>query len=708
MKEQSLPKAVSSHLTPLDFSNPGMGMPPATSSPVLRRRRDEGDTATIPRAAPTDPRTAWRDAFRAVRAETERRAAPLSAEDQVVQSMPDASPTKWHRAHTAWFFEQFLLLPHLVGYRVFDERFAYLFNSYYVAAGPRHARPQRGLVMRPDCERAAAFRAHVDAGVERLLAGADDSQLAEVVRILEIGLHHEQQHQELILTDILNAFAQNPVTPSYEADWRAPAASSASGGFVALPSGTHGIGFEGEGYCFDNERPAHRVLLQPACIGRGLVTNAQWLEFMAEGGYATPSLWLSDGWATVEAEGWNAPGYWRKRDGAWYSLTLGGLRPVDPDAAVAHVSYYEADAFARELSQFLLSVGALAVQRAETLGLCGMNARADARRPELKMAAQIQAALRDEGAEAGSSFARDVIAGLTARPKRLSPKYFYDEIGAQLFEDITALPEYYLTRCELEILRERAADIARFFPADSALIEFGSGSSKKVRILLAAAPTIAAYVPVDISSQMLVQEAEALRRDYPRLAVLPVEADFTQPFSLPAAAAGMAHTGFFPGSTIGNFEPHEASSFLRHAGRMLGRGAALIIGVDLVKDASMLNAAYDDAAGLTAKFNLNLLARINRELNGDFELENFGHCAFYNRERHRIEMHLVSKKRQKVSVAGRSVEFRAGETIHTENSYKYTLEYFTALARGSGWTPAATWTDAGANFSIHALTFEDR
>jgi dimethylhistidine N-methyltransferase len=324
------------------------------------------------------------------------------------------------------------------------------------------------------------------------------------------------------------------------------------------------------------------------------------------------------------------------------------------------------------------------------------------------MAAQIEAALRYEPAEAGSSFARDVIAGLTARPKWLSPKYFYDETGAQLFEDITALPEYYPTRCELEILRQRAPDIARFFPPDSALIEFGSGSSKKVRILLAAAPTIAAYVPVDISSQMLIQEAEELRRDYPRLAVLPVEADFTQPFSLPAAAAGMAHTGFFPGSTIGNFEPHEACAFLRHAGRMLGRGAALIIGVDLVKDARILHAAYNDEAGLTAKFNLNLLARINRELDGGFDLASFSHRAFYNSERHRIEMHLVSEKRQKVRVAGQVIEFRAGETIHTENSYKYTLEYFAALARGSGWRPVAVWTDAGGNFSIHALAFEDR
>src|SRR6266853_3681761 len=213
-----------------------------------------------------DARDAWSDVFRIVRAETERRAAPLSPEDQVVQSMPDASPIKWHRAHTTWFFEQFVLAPHVADYRVFDERFAYLFNSYYVAAGQRHARPKRGLVTRPDCEQVAAFRAHVDEGIERLLAGADEAQLAEVARILEIGLHHEQQHQELLLTDILHAFAQNPAAPSYDADWRPPPASSSSGEFVALPSGIHGIGFEGEGYCFDNERPAHRVLLQPACI----------------------------------------------------------------------------------------------------------------------------------------------------------------------------------------------------------------------------------------------------------------------------------------------------------------------------------------------------------------------------------------------------------------------------------------------------------
>jgi ergothioneine biosynthesis protein EgtB len=289
----------------------------------------------------------WRDRFRAVRAETERRAAPLSAEDQMVQSMPDASPTKWHRAHTTWFFEQFLLLPHLAGYRVFDERFAYLFNSYYVAAGPRHARPKRGLLTRPDHGHVSAFRAHVDDAVEWLIASAEGSHWPEVMRVLEIGLHHEEQHQELILTDILHAFAQNPLAPAYDADWRAPLPSLPRAEFAALPAGIHTIGFADDGYCFDNETPAHPVLLQSGRIARRLVTNAQWLEFMTDGGYATPSLWLSDGWAAVETEGWKAPGYWREHDGTWLALTLGGLHALDPDASVTHVSYYEAEAFAR-------------------------------------------------------------------------------------------------------------------------------------------------------------------------------------------------------------------------------------------------------------------------------------------------------------------------------------------------------------------------
>jgi dimethylhistidine N-methyltransferase len=318
-----------------------------------------------------------------------------------------------------------------------------------------------------------------------------------------------------------------------------------------------------------------------------------------------------------------------------------------------------------------------------------------------------QAVLSRSVVDADSQFARDVIAGLTARPKTLPPKYFYDEIGAQLFEAITATPEYYPTRCEMEILRDRAPEIAQFIPRGCALIEFGSGSSRKARLLLAAAPEIAAYVPVDMSSKMLADETQTLRREWPDLRVIPVEADFSGPFTLSGELDGLPRAGFFPGSTIGNFEPHEARAFMRHAGRMLGEGAALIIGVDLIKDPDILNTAYNDAAGITARFNLNLLTRINRELGANFDLTSFSHHAFYNSERHRIEMHLASKKRQKVRVAGRIIEFRLGETIATENSYKYSLESFSALARGSGFTPLSTWTDASGKFSVHVLRFEE-
>jgi dimethylhistidine N-methyltransferase len=302
-----------------------------------------------------------------------------------------------------------------------------------------------------------------------------------------------------------------------------------------------------------------------------------------------------------------------------------------------------------------------------------------------------------------SQFARDAVAGLTAKPKRMSPKYFYDETGSQLFEEITELPEYYPTRCELAILRAHGAEIGRMLPDRTALIEFGSGSTRKVRLLLDAASTIEAYVPVDISAEMLVQEAAQLEQDYPGLKVWPVAADITTSFRLPKGIAGMARAGFFPGSTIGNFEPHQASAFLENAARILGEHAVLVVGVDLVKDAHVLNAAYDDAAGVTGRFNLNLLTRMNRELGADFDLDAFRHQAFYNAQRKRVEMHLVSRKRQKVRLCSRIIDFGEAETIHTESSYKYTVESFGNLARGAGWAPATLWTDPQGYFLVQAL-----
>lgn len=287
--------------------------------------------------------------FHAVRAETERRAAPLSAEEQVIQSMPDASPIKWHRAHTTWFFEQFILSEHDREYVTFDPRFAYLYNSYYVSAGPRYDRPNRGLITRPAAAEVADYRAHVDAAVVRLLSNADDALLAILGPLMEIGLNHEQQHQELMLTDILHAFSYNPLFPAYDLDWQMPGArrDSGMGHEVEITAGIHRIGHEGDGFSFDNEGPAHRILLPPTRIATPLVTNGDWLAFMQAGGYLDPLLWLSEGWATCQAQKWEAPLYWHWMDDAWYALSLGGLRKVDLDAPVCHVSYYEADAFAR-------------------------------------------------------------------------------------------------------------------------------------------------------------------------------------------------------------------------------------------------------------------------------------------------------------------------------------------------------------------------
>jgi dimethylhistidine N-methyltransferase len=308
--------------------------------------------------------------------------------------------------------------------------------------------------------------------------------------------------------------------------------------------------------------------------------------------------------------------------------------------------------------------------------------------------------------EQTSAFAKEAITDLSQHPKRLSPKYFYDATGSELFEAITRLPEYYPTRTELGILKDCGAEIAAIMPQHAALIEFGAGATTKVRLLLQTCK-FASYVPVDISGDFLNAQAEALRQDFPDLAVHPVTADFTTQFELPDAVRDMPKVGFFPGSTIGNFEPHEACRFLRSARDILGAGALMIVGADLEKDERVLHDAYNDASGVTARFNINLLVRINRELGGNFDISGFAHRAIYNRELHRIEMHLVSRKPQSVRLLGTSFTFRTGESIHTENSYKYSIERFGALARGSGWNVQNTWTDAAKMFSVHALVAED-
>ncbi|HEX5268468.1 MAG TPA: ergothioneine biosynthesis protein EgtB [Acidimicrobiales bacterium] len=293
--------------------------------------------------------TCLTDRYRQVRALTETLAAPLSAEDQTAQSMPDVSPTKWHRAHTSWFFETFVLEPFSGGYRPYDDRFAYLFNSYYETVGPFFPRAHRGVVTRPGIAEVTAYRAHVDEAVDDLLtagapAGADGR--------VELGCHHEQQHQELVLMDIKNVLAANPLGPAYMGS--PPPAAGPNGARRAAgdhrvrhDGGLVEIGHDGFGFAFDNELPRHGVYLQPFELAEDLVSNGQWLEFMADGGYERPELWLSEGWAKVRAEGWDSPLYWHAADGGWRHYTLAGVRAVDPAEAVCHVSYFEADAFAR-------------------------------------------------------------------------------------------------------------------------------------------------------------------------------------------------------------------------------------------------------------------------------------------------------------------------------------------------------------------------
>ncbi|KQP62222.1 dimethylhistidine N-methyltransferase [Methylobacterium sp. Leaf112] len=306
--------------------------------------------------------------------------------------------------------------------------------------------------------------------------------------------------------------------------------------------------------------------------------------------------------------------------------------------------------------------------------------------------------------DARQQFEDDVVAGLSAPQKFLSAKYFYDAAGSDLFEAITRQPEYYPTRTELGILDTRGAEIAACLPARANLVELGSGSTVKVRRLLVHRPDLAAYVPVDVSETFLHSEAETLAADFPNLAIAPVAADFTRAFTLPDGLSHDAVAGFFPGSTIGNFEPPQATYLLAHFGRVLGPGATLIVGVDLVKDRTVLEAAYDDAAGVTAAFNCNLLIRIAGELGAILDVEGFGHRALFNADASRIEMHLVSRRAQTIHLAGHTFAFAEGETIHTENSYKYTLDSFRTLAVAAGWMPQAAWTDAEGLFSIHALT----
>ena len=719
------------------------------------------------------------DRYRGLRQATLALTRSLTAEDQLAQSMPDASPTKWHLAHTTWFFETFLLTPHLPGYRVFDPRFGYLFNSYYEALGPRQPRPDRGLLTRPSLDDVIAYRAHVDHAMQGLLASA----APDLEALLDLGLAHEEQHQELILMDILHLFAQSPLAPAYAPPRGAPDAHPGPpAGFVAFQGGLVEVGHAGPGFAFDNESPRHKVWLEPFELADRLVSNAEWLAFMADGGYRRPELWLSEGWATAQAEGWTAPFYWREaapdhNAGGWSAMTLHGLRPLDRAAPVCHVSFYEAEAYAawagarlpteaewehaaqalpsddttsgagrlepavaasgpglRQMAgdlwqwtrsayapypgfhpapgavgeyngkfmagQFVLRGGACVTPAGHT-----RTSYRNFYQPQQRWMFSGLRLARDLATDAGASadFLTDVLEGLSKPQKAVPPKYFYDAEGSRLFEQICDLAEYYPTRTEIALLRRIAPEIAALISPGAALVEFGSGASVKTRVLLDAAPQVAVYAPIDISRAALDDAAAAISRDYPNVLVAPLLEDFTRAISLPAAAHDRPVTGFFPGSTIGNFTPDEARAFLAGARHLLGPGARFLVGIDLVKPAAVLTQAYDDALGVTAAFNKNLLTRINRELGADFDPDAFVHRAVWNPAESRMEMHLDSLADQTVRVAGRSFRFAKGETLHTENSHKFTIDGFAALAKSAGWSLEQTWLSKAPAFAVVSL-----
>ncbi|NKB44499.1 MAG: ergothioneine biosynthesis protein EgtB [Alphaproteobacteria bacterium] len=303
-----------------------------------------------PETAPSGSRSQVLACFEETRALTDALAAPLSAEDQTIQSMPDASPAKWHRAHTSWFFETFILISKMGGHELFDKNYGYLFNSYYEAIGARHPRPERGLITRPSAEDVSKYRSHVNESVIALIENCSDDTWAEINPTLTLGIHHEQQHQELLLMDILHAFSCSPLEPAYAGTTPLPAHDAVSQAWISFPGGITQIGFKAATeteFAFDNESPQHEVILRPYRMANRQVTNREWLNFINDDGYRRAEFWLADGWSHVQNNGWNAPLYWQQDpSNQWSAFGLRGRQPLNLDAPVCHISYYEADAFA--------------------------------------------------------------------------------------------------------------------------------------------------------------------------------------------------------------------------------------------------------------------------------------------------------------------------------------------------------------------------
>jgi dimethylhistidine N-methyltransferase len=735
------------------------------------------------------PAPALATAFARVRQTSVELAAPLTAEDCAAQSMPDASPVKWHLAHTSWFFETFLLAPSRPGYRVFDPAFRDLFNSYYDGVGPQFARAERGLLTRPGLDTILAYRRHVDSHMAALLAQPLSPELHALV---ELGLAHEEQHQELILTDVKHLLSRNPLLPAYAGRWPLTTVAPVPRGFVPFEGGLVEIGHGGEGFHFDNEGPRHRAWLEPFALATHPVSNGEWIGFIEDGGYVRPELWLSAGFARARAEGWQAPGTWRQVDGQWRCFTLHGDAPVDPHAPVCHVSFYEAEAYARwagarlpteaewehaaagidptgnfaasglyhplaptaptppdTLAQmfgdvwewtrsdyapypgFAPAAGAVGEYNGKFMsgqmvlrgGSCATppgHVRASYRNffpPEARWQFSGLRLARDDKRRAspaprtprfldlgsGSADPRaDLEAGLLSTPPRIASAHFYDALGSRLFEAITELPAYGLTRAEASIFAAHApamaAEARARLGADYTLVDLGAGNCEKAEALL---PLLnpARYIAVDVALGFLKGALARVQQRFPSLETVGIGMDFTHGFALPPGLADKPILFFYPGSSIGNFAPDDAQRFLA-ALRAAAPRSALLLGADLVRSEAALIAAYDDPTGVTAAFNRNILVNANRVLGSNFDPARWRHVARYDSALSRIEMHLEAIGNQQVTWPGGSRRYPDSTRILTEISTKWTPERLAALLEGAGFTGPLHWTDDAGSFAV--------
>ncbi|MEZ5177850.1 MAG: L-histidine N(alpha)-methyltransferase [Acidimicrobiales bacterium] len=729
--------------------------------------------------------------LRATRRLTEGLAAPLAPEDQVVQSMPDVSPTKWHRAHTTWFFETFVLGPHLAGYQPVHAAYDYLFNSYYEAVGPRHPRAERGLISRPTAEEVGEYRAAVDRALDELVASLDHDALAEVAPLLELGGTTSSTRSCCSWTSSTCSRATRCAPPTASAPRRCRARPPRpSVGWTWPTSASSGWAPTTTGCAFDNERPAHDLLLRPFRLADRLATEGEWLAFMADGGYERPELWLSGGlghgvgpglasaallgsrWRRLERvhagrhpsgarchaggphqllrgrrlrplvgrpprhrggvggrvqPGWvparperprrrrpapptGGPRRDRRRStapGRWLGVDRQRLRPLSGlpargrgDRRVqrqvhvqpAHAARRRArDALGPHPAHLPQLLPASARWAFSTVRLAddlepprpsrsaGPDRCVHHHRPDRLAAPPVVEPRVDvhlHPADLERALRSDVATGLGATPATLPPKWFYDDRGSELFDQITRLDEYYPTRREREILEREAATIAEASGADT-LVELGSGTSDKTRLLLdafEATGQLERFVPFDVSEGILRWAAHTIAERHPGLAVHGVVGDFDH--HLDALPAGGRRTVAFLGGTIGNFEPAHRARFLADLAASLRPGDSLLLGTDLVKDPERLVAAYDDAAGVTAEFNRNVLAVLAHRLDAELDPDGWAHEARWNDVDEWIEMHLVARGSQQVSVPslGVSRSFAPGESIRTEISAKFRRE----------------------------------